>query len=326
MSESSNADKLIALMSDGEFHSGEELGRLLSISRAAVWKRLERLKELGLEYESIRGKGYRLKNKLNLLDAAEIRKGLSAVEANNIFIHSIIDSTNAELMRLLVSQEINHGDIVLAEMQEQGRGRRGRSWVSPYAASINLSLYWRFEQGISGVDGLSLVVGLALAEVLNNIHPGFKLKWPNDVVFDGKKVAGILVELTGDPNGILHIVIGIGININIFSSDLFNQVEQPWTSLAQITGKTFNRNELLVSINNKLIQYLTEFQAKGFSSFQQVWQQFDYLKGSEVFVHIGSNIVYGVADGVAANGELRIKTEKGIELFNGGEVSLRKKL
>lgn len=330
MSNYPTTDELIELMSDGEFHSGEELGKLLSVSRAAIWKRLEKLKELGLEYESIRGKGYRLKSELSLLNQAEIKQNLSENALNNLTVLPIVDSTNAEILRQLADNKIKLGDVVLAEMQNRGRGRRGRSWVSPYAASINMSLYWRFEQGLSAVDGLSLVVGLAvvevLNEVLNDVQPGFQLKWPNDIVFNGRKVAGILIELSGDPNGIYHIVIGIGINVNIISSSLFKEVNQPWISLVDITGQVSNRNILVADIINRLNRYLTDFQVNGFSFFQETWRKYDSLLDNEVFVHLGSDIIYGVAVGVSATGELMVKTDKGVELFTGGEVSLRKKL
>lgn len=325
MSEDLQTIELIGLLSDGQFHSGEELGRLLSISRAAIWKRLEKLKELGLAYESVRGKGYRLLSKIDLLSKKDILSELNGQGDVHLSIKGIVDSTNAEILRRLMRSDIKQGELVLAEMQTKGRGRRGRNWLSPYAANINMSMYWRFEQGVTAIDGLSLVVGLATLHVLREYSPNIALKWPNDILYGEQKLGGILLELNGDPNGVCHIVIGIGLNVNIQNKGYLMEVDQPWTSLNQITGSTHNRNTLLAKIINTLHIYLNSFAGKGFSVFQKEWHECDALLGKEVFIQLGEKLIFGTAMGVTETGELKLRTGAGVELFSGGEVSLRKK-
>lgn len=325
MSEDLQTIELIDLLSDGEFHSGEELGRLLSVSRAAIWKRLEKLKELGLAYESIRGKGYRLLSKIDLLSKKAILAQLHEQDEVLLSIKGLIDSTNAEMMRRLASSEVSQGEMLVAEMQTKGRGRRGRNWLSPYAANINMSMYWRFEQGITAVDGLSLVVGLAILRVLRECSCDIKLKWPNDILYGDQKLGGILLELSGDPNGVCHIVIGVGLNVNIQNPDYFQDIDQPWTSLVHITNTTHNRNTLLAKIIQSLRLYLDLFTKKGFSAFKDEWHEFDALYGKEVFIQLGEKLIFGTAQGITDTGELKLKTAAGFELFSGGEVSLRKR-
>lgn len=316
---------LISLLSDGEFHSGEELGKELSISRAAIWKRLEALKELGLSYESVRGRGYRLLPAIVPLCDKRINDKLrESTISPKVHIHGTLDSSNAELLRK--KHELQAGDVIIAEMQTQGRGRRGREWFSPYAANINLSMYWKFEHGMKAADGLSLVVGLAVIQVLKSYAPQLQLKWPNDLVYDNKKLAGILLELVGEPNGVCHIAIGIGINVNVLDTKYFAKVDQAWVSLAQIIGSAIDRNELVPAIISSLHTYLMNFERHGFSYFKEEWANFDALKGQEALIYMGDQVIVGTADGVSDTGAFRLMTHLGLQTFTGGEVSLRKKI
>lgn len=324
MSEASIGYQLVRLLADGEYHSGEELGKSLNISRAAIWKRLEALRDLGLEYESVRGKGYRLVSKLDLLSLTAINQHLEKTYSAPIQIVDQVDSTNAKLLRHLAENTLQQSSVIVAEMQTAGRGRRGRSWLSPYASNINLSMYRRFDQGVAAIDGLSLVVALAVAKVLKQISPNFSVKWPNDVLYEGKKVAGILLELSGDPTGTCHIIIGIGLNVNITRGDYINSVGQSWTSLAQITQHSHDRNQLAAQLINSLNHAIETFENKGFTHFKEQWLKSDALIGHDVVVYLGERAILGQAKGVSDKGELKVLTANGLELFNGGEVSLRK--
>lgn len=319
---------LLALMSDGEFHSGEKIGELLGVSRAAVWKQLQKLEELGLSFESIKGKGYRLETQLDFMSAADISALLiKTYPVPEISVHEVIDSTNAEILRLIQTNTISKGHTVLAEMQQTGRGRRGRQWVSPFGRNVYLSMLWSFERGMASLDGLSLVVGLCVVKALQRQSAKrLELKWPNDVLCEGKKLAGILLEVVGDPTGLCHVVIGIGINVNWKKNGVSTGIDQPWTSLLEINDAYMDRNPLVAALINELLQALPVFDDQGFAYFADEWQQYDAFIGKEVVIQMGDNMIVGVAAGVTDKGELKLQTPQGIQTYNGGEVSLRKKL
>ena len=226
---------LLTLLKDGRFHSGEALGAALGVSRSAVWKQLQHLEvELDLTIHKVRGRGYQLASPLVLLNADEITLS-SSICAGSIFISDTIDSTNAEALRLIDAGQAAPF-LVLSERQTAGRGRRGRKWVSPFAQNLYYSLVLRIDGGMRQLEGLSLVVGLAVMQALRavGVH-GSGLKWPNDVLVGSKKVAGILLELVGDPADVCHVVLGIGINANMQSAA---EVDQQWTSIQLETGRS----------------------------------------------------------------------------------------
>ena len=184
---------LITLLSDGQFHSGEQLGEQLGISRAAVSKHMAALKELGLDLFSLTGKGYRLAVPMALYDEAQLQ-ALAPMAPVHCF--PVIDSTNQYLLERV--NQLSSGESCLAECQTAGRGRRGKPWVSPFGCQLILSMYWRLEQGMAAAMGLSLAVGVAVVQALESLgYPGVELKWPNDLYYQGRKLAGILVEMSG---------------------------------------------------------------------------------------------------------------------------------
>lgn len=326
MSQRKVPEQLLRLMADGEFHSGERIGELLGVSRAAVWKQLQKLEELGLQLESVKGKGYRLSAPLDFLSAEIIREKLSGLWVPEIVVHDVIDSTNAEVLRAINSGAVSKAYTVLAEMQQSGRGRRGRQWISPYGRNVYLSLPWSFERGMASLDGLSLVVGLCVVKALE-VHctRALQLKWPNDVLCDGRKLAGILLEIVGDPTGLCHVVIGIGINVNWQKEGASTGIDQPWTSVLEINGEPCPRNALVASLLHELIRALPIFDQQGFAPFMQEWQRYDAFRDCEVAIQLGERFIFGTAAGVTDKGEIRIVTSEGIQVFNGGEVSLRRK-
>lgn len=326
MSQRKVPEQLLRLMADGEFHSGEKIGELLGVSRAAVWKQLQKLEELGLQLESIKGKGYRLTSPLDFLSADIIREHLSGAHVPEIIVHDVIDSTNAEVLRVINSGDVKKAYAVLAEMQQLGRGRRGRQWISPYGRNVYLSLPWSFERGMASLDGLSLVAGLCVVKALEaHCARPLQLKWPNDVLCDGRKLAGILLEIVGDPTGLCHVVIGIGINVNWQKEGVSTGIDQPWTSLLEINGGLCQRNLLAASLLQELTTTLPLFDQQGFEPFAAQWQQYDAFRDCEVAIQLGERFIFGTAAGVTNKGEIRIVTHEGIQVFNGGEVSLRRK-
>jgi len=323
---------LLDTLSDGAFHSGEDLGEAMGVSRAAIWKNLQKLEQLGLSVESIRGKGYRLEQRIDFLFEDVISQALQSLEAKpELHFYGVLDSTNAELLRRLNNhdqwQKLNNGLCIIAEMQEAGKGRRGRQWHSPFGQNLYFSMLWRFEQGMTTLDGLSLVVGLCFVKALKKVATQqYQLKWPNDLLFEGKKVAGILLEVVGDPTGVCHVVIGIGVNVNSSKDKISRTIDQAWSSLADIEGVPLDRNTLLAETIKTLMEALPRFERLGFAAFMDEWSQYDAFKGQEVFVKLGDNSIFGLADGVTKSGELRLKNEQGVQFFNGGEVSLRRSL
>ncbi|MDH0749011.1 bifunctional biotin--[acetyl-CoA-carboxylase] ligase/biotin operon repressor BirA [Pseudomonas sp. GD03842] len=312
--------RLLRLLSDGEFHSGEDLGRTLGVSRSAVWKRLQQLQdETGLEIHKVRGRGYRLASPLHVLDLQR----LSAAHRGwgwTVHVHDVIDSTNAEAMRL-VAAGAPLPALVLSEQQTAGRGRRGRKWISPYAENLYYSLALRIDGGMRQLEGLSLLVGLAVVNTLREMGvERAGLKWPNDILAGGKKLAGILLELTGDPADVCHVVIGIGINVNMRTAQ---EVDQAWTSMRLETGIDIDRNEVSSRLSSVLNPYLEVHGRSGFAAFKDEWERHHLWQGCPVTLLAGSTAVDGMVVGVDAVGALRLEVEGEVRTFSGGELSLR---
>ncbi|MCU1719281.1 bifunctional biotin--[acetyl-CoA-carboxylase] ligase/biotin operon repressor BirA [Pseudomonas sp. 5P_3.1_Bac2] len=313
---------LLKLLQDGQFHSGEALGVALGISRAAVWKQLQALQgELGIVIHKVRGRGYRLEAPLHLLDAQ--RLNAPAVTPRWLaHVHSRVDSTNAEALRLIpAAQQIPF--YVVAERQTNGRGRRGRDWVSPFGENLYYSLVLRIDGGMRQLEGLSLVVGLALLQVIRDVGVvSAGLKWPNDVLVGKQKLAGILLELSGDPADVCHVVIGIGLNVNMRAHGQ-QTIGQPWTSLQGELGRVLDRNELILALNQQLERYLAIQLNESFAALQQEWQDNHLWQGSAVALTAGSEPVQGVVLGVDRSGAIRLDVNGLEQSFSGGELSLR---
>jgi BirA family biotin operon repressor/biotin-[acetyl-CoA-carboxylase] ligase len=224
---------LLAILSDGQFHSGEALGLMLGVSRMAVWKHMRALREGGIPVEVVRGQGYRLPACVELLDAKAILDGLDPgtrehLAGVDIFLE--IDSTNTWLRQKALDGAPT-GSVCVAEMQSAGRGRRNRRWVSPFAASLYLSLLWRSAAGAAELGGLSLAVGVAIVRSLRAFGIDTAgLKWPNDVLVDGAKLAGILIDVIGESTGPCSVIIGIGINVAMPEAAAA-EIDQDWTDL-----------------------------------------------------------------------------------------------
>ncbi|MGE8454768.1 MAG: bifunctional biotin--[acetyl-CoA-carboxylase] ligase/biotin operon repressor BirA [Pseudomonadales bacterium] len=312
---------LLELLKDGRFHSGQALGEALGVSRSAIWKQLQLLEvELGLVIHKVRGRGYQLATPITLLNSAEISRCSSSSGAWDVRIFDSVDSTNAEALRSIEGGSVAPF-LVLAERQTAGRGRRGRKWVSPFAENIYYSLVLRIDGGLRQLEGLSLVVGLAVMHTLREYGvPGAGLKWPNDILVGRKKVAGILLELVGDPADVCHVVLGIGINVNMQSAE---EVDQEWTSVRLESGKVIDRNQLVARLGEILVAYLERHRLNGFSAIQGEWEQGHLWQGRAVSLIAGVNKVDGVVLGIDRQGALRLSVEGEEKTYSGGELSLR---
>ncbi len=259
-------NRLLQCLSDGQFHSGEVLGATLGISRMAVWKHLRGLREAGLEFDIVRGKGYRLSHPRELLDADVIEKSVNATTRAGlgpVDVFHELDSTS-NWLRERARAGAPSGSVCLAEMQHGGRGRHGRPWVSPFAANLYLSMLWRTEAGPESLGGLSLVAGIGLLRALREIgiHQA-GLKWPNDVLVDGAKLAGILIDVTGEVGGEATVVLGIGVNVDMPPASA-RDIDQRWTDLCSLAGTdALSRNRLAAVLLDALFPALDDFESGG---------------------------------------------------------------
>ncbi len=317
--------KILALMADGEFHSGTELSDALGVSRSAVWKQMNGLAELGLQHSAVSGKGYRLDKPLELLTHLEINKTVNdqaRALISSFEIHDQIDSTN----NYLVARSHNNapsGSICFSEYQTAGKGRRGRQWVSPYGSNIYLSILWRFQQGPAAISGLSLAIGVAVIRALKQHHVNdIGLKWPNDIYSQGKKLGGILVEVSGETDGPCSAVIGLGLNLYLPETEA-ETITQAWTDLSKITGENkLFRNKLAGTLLNHLLPVIAEYEGVGIKAYLDEWRDYDCLKGKSATLFIAQQQFEGIVQGIDNNGMLLIKRVDGnVQTFASGEVS-----
>ena len=325
MNISDKQKKILSLLADGEFHSGTELADVLGISRAAVWKQLSGLTELGLQHSAVSGKGYRLDNPLELLDAPQINEVVNdqaRALISSLEIHDRIDSTN----RYLVERSQNNapsGSVCFAEYQTAGKGRRGRQWVSPYGSNIYLSILWRFQQGPAAISGLSLAIGVAAIRALKQHRiTDIGLKWPNDIYSQGKKLGGILVEVSGETGGPCSAVIGLGLNLFLPETEA-ESISQAWTDLSKITGQNrLFRNKLAGTLLNHLLPVIAEYEGAGIKAYLDEWRGYDCLTGKSATLFIGQQQFEGIVRGIDDNGMLLIERPDGsVQTFASGEVS-----
>jgi BirA family biotin operon repressor/biotin-[acetyl-CoA-carboxylase] ligase len=330
MNISDKQKRMLILLADGEFHSGTELAEDLGVSRSAVWKQLQGLSDWGLPYSAVSGKGYRLDRSLELLLESKINEVISSQASaliSSFEIHDQIDSTNRYLVEGSQHNALS-GSVCFAEYQTAGKGRRGRQWVSPYGSNIYLSILWRFQQGPAAISGLSLAIGVAVIRALkqhqvNNIG----LKWPNDIYSQGKKLGGILVEVSGETDGPCSAVIGLGLNLFMPEAEA-EQINQAWTDLSKVTGQNrLHRNKLAGTLLNHLLPVIAEYEDLGIASYLDEWRDYDCLAGKAATLFIGQQQVEGTVQGIDANGMLLLERPDGnVQTFASGEVSFNNSL
>lgn len=308
---------LISILADAEFHSGEQLGERLGMSRAAINKHIQTLRDWGVDVFTVPGKGYSLPEPIQLLDEEQIAR---QIENGRVTVLPVIDSTNQYLLDRL--SELQSGDACVAEYQQAGRGRRGRKWFSPFGSNLYLSMYWRLEQGPAAAIGLSLVIGIVIAEVLQSLGADkVRVKWPNDLYLQDRKLSGILVELTGKTGDAAQIVSGAGINLMMrrVESDVVNQ---GWISL-QEAGISIDRNQLAACLIKELRAGFKLFENEGLAPYLGRWEKLDNFINRPVKLIIGDKEIFGISRGIDAQGALLLEQEGVIKPWIGGEISLR---
>ena len=310
-----NLVRLVKLLNDGEYHDGTTIGDKLKMTRSAVWKVIKKLVQYGIQIDSVKGKGYAMQEPLLLLDKNYIKKNLNRSDVElNIFEN--IDSTNSYLKSADKSSGIQ---ICLAEQQTKGRGRFNREWHSPFAKNIYLSCLYSFQKDVSELSGLSLVVGLAVTNVLkmHGVNKKLFVKWPNDIIYDGKKISGNLIEIQAETNGVTHAVIGIGVNVNMLDAE--------WISMQEILGEYVDRNIFCVNLLNNIFDYLSRFEKEGLRGFLNEWKESDCYMNKLIAVTSVNDVVQGVVQGINEQGHLLLQMKDGnIRAFSSGDTSVVK--
>lgn len=310
--------KIGTLLSSSQFRTGTELGCELSISRSAVWKIIKKLRQYGVNITSDKKLGYKLVQELCLIDQAKIQK---AIFFGNVQVDVLesVNSTNEYLKMVDSSKFSNY--VCLAEHQSSGKGRLQRSWHSPFSQNIYCSMTHVFKKDISALAGLSMVVSLSILKtLLHFIGPSqdLKIKWPNDVYFEDRKISGVIVETIGESHGGCKAIIGIGINVNMMEGPNNSN----WTSLKKIATKDFDRNEICILLINNLISDIKEFETHGFARSIEKWNQHDYLSGKVISIKNYDQIVTGVYKGISSTGHLLLQTEEGnTREFSSGDTT-----
>ncbi len=321
-----NLPDLLSTMADGRFHSGQNLAHERSVSRTAIHKAIHQLIDMGIEIDRLPGRGYRLRRVIELLDGNKILNLLSAQASRHVAeleIFAEIGSTNTYLLNS-ASELAPSGQVCIAECQRAGKGRRGNPWVSPFGASITLSLLWRFDNCDHRIGALSLLIAIHLARMLENAGLNqVRLKWPNDIYSRNQKLGGILLDMVGEVGGQVHIVIGIGINVAM-PEQMADAIGQPWTDLAsEMPGGYPSRNFLAAQTISAMIEAIIEFERDGLLKLQDMWQVYDLCYQRTVRISRFNGYVEGEGAGIDEQGRLLLKTENGLQAYTSGEVSLR---
>jgi BirA family biotin operon repressor/biotin-[acetyl-CoA-carboxylase] ligase len=319
---------LLVLLADGRLHSGECLARQLGISRAAVWKGIERLRACGIEVDALPRRGYALPDAVELLDGGRIRAAILPEHRSrlrSLMLEFDVDSTNT---RLLAAPAPPPGcaDVMISELQHAGRGRRGRGWTAPFGCSIALSMAWAFEDGARASPALSLCVGVAVARALSRGGAqGIGLKWPNDLWLSERKIGGVLIELRAEASGPAHVVIGVGVNVTL-PRPVRERLEACGATAAAVADACVvapSRNFIAGAIIDELLSMLDVFGRLGFAAFHGAWTTLDVLRDRPAQVVVGETAIAGTARGVNAYGALLLEREGRIQEFASGEASLR---
>ncbi|MGH8460732.1 MAG: bifunctional biotin--[acetyl-CoA-carboxylase] ligase/biotin operon repressor BirA [Stenotrophobium sp.] len=312
---------LVDALADGEWHSGEDLAALAGISRAALAKRIEKLRDWQLDIEARHGLGYRLTAPLQRLSSEALRAAIPGVAVR---VATVVDSTNAQLLTADAQQD---PQALFAEFQSAGRGRRGRNWTSPFAANLYLSLAWSFAQWPRQLTALPLAVGVCCVRALRASGlDDVRIKWPNDLYVDGRKLGGILIEHRAEAGGPCRVVIGIGINVAM-TRDQAKEVTQPWIGLHEACAArglaNISRNHLAAALLSGIVRGMHAFEGAGFDAFAAEWSTLDLTRDRAVTVLAQDRELHGIGRGVDAQGALVVEVLGQLHVLHSGEVSLR---
>ena len=320
--------RVFAELADGEVHSGEALAAALGVTRSAVWKAAKALRDLGVTLKATRHRGYQLGNACEALNAERIRADLSREvrdKVRQLEVAWSLESTNSALVARS-GPSLGASEVLLAEFQTAGRGRRGRAWLAPPGGAICLSLSWTFPQIPRDVGALSLAIGVCVLRALQ--AQGVKdtqLKWPNDILIGDRKLGGILIELRAESAGPASAVIGIGLNVALGSAllDKVGALGLPATDLICAGLASPSRNRLAAALIETCILGLLQFEQEGLRPFVEEWRHADALRGRPIAVHAADEGARGLARGIDLSGALLVETPHGLRKFLSGDVTVR---
>jgi BirA family biotin operon repressor/biotin-[acetyl-CoA-carboxylase] ligase len=308
-----------------DYLSGEAMSETLGVSRAAIWKVIHQLREEGYEIEAVPRKGYRLIHQPDRLSPDCLAPYLTPDNPFQPLIHfASIASTNDYAKSIALEAE--EGTIVIADEQTKGRGRRGRDWHSPANQNIYLSLILKPDLPIHQVPLFTQMAAAAVWEALSPILPGLTIKWPNDLLFEGRKICGILTEMSGEMHALHYLVIGIGINVNTTAEDFPEDLQAIASSLRIETGAPLSRQKLAVNVIERLARHYREVIKTGsFETALTVCREQSNLLGEAINIHSRDSIESARAVQIDSDGFLVVETASGIRRLSSGEVSIRKK-
>ena len=319
--------ELLQLLSDGQFHSGVDLAHTLNVSRTTISKRVAYWQQQGLDIDTVTGKGYRLQQPIQWLNRQAIWQAIphqTQTLITEFEVQAQVSSTN-DVVAQQLKQKQQSGVVCLAEMQQAGRGRRGRTWVSPPAGTFYGSVGWIYPQGFQVLEGLSLAVGVAVIEALASCGvEGLSLKWPNDILWQGKKLAGVLIEMSAEVDGACYVVVGVGVNLALPQSSKVHITQQA-VDVKEIIGRFVDRQQITVALMSHIVSLLADYAQQGFGAWRSKWQTYDALYGQNVQILGFAEPMEGVAQGIDATGALLLQTPTDLHSISGGEVSVRKK-
>lgn len=297
---------------DGEYLSGQYLADLLNCSRTAIWKHIEELRQDGFEMEAVRKKGYRIIRTPDKVTGDDIRLGLKTKQlGQQIHFEETVDSTQRIALQLAIDNA-KEGTIVIAEEQLEGRGRLTRKWSSPKETGIWMSIILRPNIPIPQAPQLTLLTAVALVQAIEDVCDiSVNIKWPNDILINGKKVAGILTELQAEADQVSSIIIGIGVNVNQSESDFPEELRDIATSLSQVNGKKIKRAKLIRAILLSLENLYRLYLEKGFYPIKLLWESFAVSIGKQVTAKTLTETIHGEALGITEDGVLKLKDESG---------------
>lgn len=318
---------ILRLLNDGKFKSGYFLAQQLNCTRATISNNLKNVESSGIEIAKIRRCGYRWNNPITYLNK-DLILSFSSINPDNfcITLFDTLESTNTFLLNGSEKFQLNNNciPVVATEFQTNGRGRAGRSWHCGFGDSLTFSLGWHFEKGVSALSGLSLIIGIAIVRVLKSLSiSNVCLKWPNDILIDNQKLAGILIELRGEILGPSYAIIGIGVNFKL-SEIIKSSIKQKATDLNAFLGDSFDRNLILGALLSELHSILSVFGEFGFSHFKKEWISYHAYEGQAVRLILPNDkVVEGTVDGVIDDGSICLVTSMGRKSYHVGDISMR---
>jgi BirA family transcriptional regulator, biotin operon repressor / biotin---[acetyl-CoA-carboxylase] ligase len=322
--------RLLSLLADGGFHSGQKLAKRLRISRGGVWKGIRALRAIGIDVESVPRQGYRLPRAVDLLEKAVILGSMPSAARERVERLDVLLSVDSTNRHVAESPDVSpgHVQVCVAELQNAGRGRRGRTWIAPFGTGICMSLGWQFAEAPPTFSALSLAVGVAAVNAFRRLGiEGVGLKWPNDLIWQNRKLGGILIEMRGESAGPAIVVIGIGINMHMPATVRLKLAEQQAALVADVheimRDRTPTRNVVIGALVDEAAKMLTTFTQRGFEPFAEEWRRLDTLADAHVKIISGTETTFGTARGVEVDGTLVVDVNGQLRRFVSGEVSLR---